>query len=78
MLHELMPPSERHAPHSYEYADAAAREAATGFVTTDLNKWALQLDDGSYWRLTATTPAWEQCGGNMGDIAAALAAIIGA
>lgn len=58
-----MPPSERHAPHSYEYADAAAREAATGFVTTDLNKWALQLDDGSYWRLTATTPAWVAVGG---------------
>ncbi len=58
MLHKNLTPADRHAPHSFEYANAAAREAATGFVTADINKQALQLDDGTYWRLTAITPTW--------------------
>ena len=47
-----------HKIENYTYATAAARVAATGFVTGDLGKIAYQTDDGSYWRLTATTPTW--------------------
>jgi hypothetical protein len=38
-----------HYPHSYEYADAAEREAESAFVTNDLYKHVLQLDDFSIW-----------------------------
>lgn len=48
----------RHAIHNWEYADAAARIAATGFVSADVSKIALQEDDNSLWILTATTPTW--------------------
>ena len=58
MLHSNIPLNDRHAPHNYEYADATAREAAVGFVNGDIGKLALQLDDYSYWVLSATTPAW--------------------
>jgi len=45
-----------HVPHRWEYADATAREAATGFVPSDVGKLALQLDSGAYWRLTDDDP----------------------
>lgn len=57
MEHDVIPLGERHGPHNFEYADETARTSA---VITDA-KWlqslALQLDDGSYWRLTAVDPA---------------------
>ena len=45
-----------HVPYSWSYADAAARIAATGFVTTDVGKLARQLDDNSLWMLTDDSP----------------------
>lgn len=51
-----------HVIHAYEYADAAARTGAIGFVTADLGKVARQLDTGTFWLLTATTPTWVQLG----------------
>lgn len=51
-----------HVPHNWEYADAAARTAATGFVLLDLYKLALQLDDLSLWQLTDIAPLWQQVG----------------
>lgn len=63
----------RHAPHQWEYADAAARTGATGFVASDIGKTALQLDDYSRWALTAITPTWKEIltAGNtvIGDVA---------
>ncbi len=59
-LHRDLVPSERHAPHSFEYANTAAREGATGLVAADIGKQALQTDDNSVWLLTATTPTWLQ------------------
>lgn len=56
MEHDVIPLGERHAPHNWEYADATLRAAASGFVSTDVNKIALQLDDGSYWRLSSIAP----------------------
>ena len=47
-----------HSPHQWEYANAAARTGASGFVSTDLKKLALQTDDFSVWILTAATPTW--------------------
>lgn len=65
MIHGVIPIGERHAPHNWEYADAAERTAASGFVSADLNKLALQLDDGTYWRLSAISPVtWGAVGGS--------------
>ncbi len=58
MLHKNIALADRHAPHSFEYANAAAREAATGFVTADIGKLAWQTDDDTFWVLKATTPTW--------------------
>lgn len=52
-----------HKIENYTYANAAAHTSASGFVTADLGKIAYQSDDGSYWRLTATTPTWAALGG---------------
>ena len=53
-----------HIPHSFEYANTAARLAATGFTSADLHKIALQLDNHTLWILTATTPSWQSVGSN--------------
>ncbi len=62
---------EIHKSHNWEYANAGAREGATGFVAGDVKKLALQLDDYSYWTLIDDSPvAWRYAGGGMGHIAA--------
>jgi hypothetical protein len=49
-----------HGIAAYEYADAAARVAATGFQPWDRNKIAHQLDDDSYWVLVDESPiTWQ-------------------
>ena len=63
-LHKDLQPSERHAPHSFEYANAAARTGASGFVAADVGKQALQTDNNSIWLLTAVTPVWLQLAGD--------------
>jgi prepilin-type N-terminal cleavage/methylation domain-containing protein len=45
-------------PANWTYANAAARTGATGFVAGDIGEIAYQSDNGTYWRLTATTPTW--------------------
>lgn len=45
-----------HRAHNWEYADAAARVAATGMVAGDVGKLALQLDNSSLWVLTDDSP----------------------
>lgn len=66
MFHDLETTGSIHPPHNWEYADAAARVAATGFVAADVKKLALQLDDYSLWMLTATTPTWTPVGNAAG------------
>lgn len=61
MLHSVL--TKIHVIENWTYANAAARTGATGFVSGDIGKVAYQQDDGSYWRLTATTPTWAQVGG---------------
>lgn len=51
-----------HIMENWVYATASARNAATGFKNTDVGKIAYQSDEGSYWRLTATTPTWQVVG----------------
>lgn len=58
--HKAISNINQHVVHAWSYANSTAREGASGFVTADLNKLALQTDEGTYWRLTATTPTWEQ------------------
>lgn len=57
----------RHPGVSWEYADATARGAASGFTSTDLGGLAWQQDNDSVWILTATTPTWEQVGTGGGS-----------
>lgn len=57
-----------HQIHNWEYANAAARTGASGFTSDDVHKIALQLDNNSFWLLTAITPTWVAIGsGGAGD-----------
>jgi len=51
-----------HGPHNWEYANQTAREGATGFLSTDVHKVALQLDNLSLWLLVDTSPTWQAFG----------------
>lgn len=62
-LHSKASLGARHPIHNWEYANAAARTGASGFVSDDLGKIAKQLDDNTLWQLTATTPTWKQVDG---------------
>ena len=54
---------QRHSVHNWEYADAAARTAATGFGPSDVHKLALQLDENSLWMLADDSPpTWQAVG----------------
>ena len=70
MEHVEIPAGERHQPHNFEYADAVERLAAVITDSSLENSLALQLDDGSYWRLVSVAPAvWTASGlkGEQGD-----------
>jgi len=58
MLHGLS--TAVHRIERWVYANAAARIAASGFVTADIGKVAYQTDTGVYYRLTSATPTWAQ------------------
>lgn len=62
MLHKNVGIGDNHPTHNWEYANATARTGATGFVSGDVHKIALQLDDLSLWILVDTTPTWQQFG----------------
>ncbi len=49
-----------HICYAYSYADSTARTGATGFVSADIGKIARQIDNESYWILTAITPVWRE------------------
>lgn len=52
-----------HSAVSYEYADSTARLAATGFVATDLYKFAIDLDTKQQFVLTSVSPiTWTDVG----------------
>lgn len=65
--HDAIGLTERHGPRNWEYADATARLAATGFIATDVGKDARQLSDNTIWVLTDESPVtWVQIGGPPG------------
>jgi len=61
-----------HVLQAYVYANAAARTGATGFVSADIGKAAIQSDDNTLWYLSATTPTWVQIGGGSSSASGAL------
>lgn len=62
--HDVAPLGERHGVPNWQYADATARLAATGFIAADVTKYAHQLDDDTVWMLTDESPiTWVQVGG---------------
>lgn len=65
MLHKDNGIGDNHPTHNWEYADATARTGASGFVSGDVHKLALQLDDLSLWILVDTTPTWQQFGAGV-------------
>lgn len=62
-LHKDLLAAEVHQPFSYEYANAAARTGASGFVAADVYKLAVQTDNDTVWMLTSTAPTWKQIDG---------------
>jgi len=55
--HSIVGTGSRHALHNFEYADATARLAASGFLAENLYQIAKQDDDDSLWMLTGIGPA---------------------
>jgi hypothetical protein len=62
LFHKDAPNGDIHVIHQWAYADATAKAAASGFVSTDVGKVALQIDTAAYYILTATTPTWQKIG----------------
>lgn len=67
--HVVAPLAKRHGVPNWEYADAAARTAATGFIPSDVTKFARQLDDNSVWMLIDDSPVTWVAVGGAGSIA---------
>ena len=56
MLHSQILPSDNHPFHKWEYANSAARLAATNFVAADCGKIAWETITDTFWILTSVTP----------------------
>jgi hypothetical protein len=56
MQHSLVPAGAVHAPHQWIFATQADRLAAVISDRNEINKLALQVSDGTYWRLTGFAP----------------------
>ena len=68
MLHKNVPASGRHPVHAFEYANTAARLAATGLVASDVTKVALQQDTNALYILTNHSPVtWVAVSGDAGS-----------
>jgi hypothetical protein len=73
-LHRNFSEERVHSPFFRLYADSTARLADSGFVSDDVNKVALQLDDATMWRLTDESPiTWATlekvpAGGDTGQV----------
>lgn len=57
-----------HTPVAFQYANAAARLAASGFDSNDLLKFAHQQDNNTIWMLLTTVPTWAQIGSSGGSM----------
>lgn len=66
---EFIEPDEplENPPYEWEYDNATAREAATGFLTKHLGRLCHQIDDHSLWLLVGISPTqWQPMGGTSG------------
>ena len=72
VFHKNMIGDNVHVPHTWTYANAAERNAATGFTSEDLYKFAIQTDTGSLWILLSTTPTWGSVTGGDANVQAAV------
>lgn len=45
---------------TWTYANSTLRTGATGFIASDVGKYAHQIEGNSLWKLTAITPTWLQ------------------
>ena len=66
-----------HVPYAFEFANAAARIAGTGYtlVVGDIGKFARQLDDNTIWLLTDDSPiTWIAVGSSVVDARSLIAA----
>lgn len=61
-FHSTLTGLDIHVPFAWTYANAGVRTGATGFVSSDVGKLALQSDTETLWMLTAVTPAWQALG----------------
>ena len=52
-----------HIVYQWSYADATAREGATGFEAHHVGKLAYQEDNATLWMLATTAPTWTKVGG---------------
>ena len=55
-FHSVTAIGANHILHQWEYADDTAREAATGFVATDVGKVGKDLDTSALWTLIDHSP----------------------
>ena len=55
-LHKSIPLGSHHVPYNWAYDNTAARIAASGFGSSDVGKFARQLDDDSIWMLVNHSP----------------------
>lgn len=61
--HKNLPAVEIHKPFAFEFVNQTVREEMTGLIESDINKIAIQLDDGSAWILTSISPIiWKPLG----------------
>ena len=59
-LHKKAILGEIHKVHNWEYPNATARSAASGFTAEDIGKVAWQKDNDSFWFLKSNSPVvWQ-------------------
>jgi len=56
MFHKDLDDGDIHLVYTWEYADATARLAASGFAASDIGKLAKQQSDSTLWMLTDDSP----------------------
>jgi hypothetical protein len=60
MEHKVIRPGEIHVPHQWRFINSQERLSATITNIADIDKLALQVSDGTYWRLVSTSPTkWQ-------------------
>jgi len=66
-LHNSLGAGDIHVVYQWSYVNAASRAAASGFVSADVGKVALQLDNNTLWLLTDPAPVWRSVGSLASD-----------